>query len=198
MTVLVLIRHGPTEWNATGRVQGRTDVPLSEAGRARVRSWRVPPPLLEHHWLASPLARARETAEILSGRAPALEPRLAEMHWGEWEGETLANLRARYGDDMVENEAKGLDFRAASGESPREVCARLAAFFTEHARLGQDTVAVSHKGVIRAALALATGWDMTGEAPAELDWDCAHAFRLDARGGIQPVRLNISLSAPPP
>ena len=194
MTALVLIRHGPTEWNEIGRVQGHTDIPLSEAGRARVKSWRAPAEFLAHHWIASPLARARETAEILAGRAPALEPRIAEMHWGEWEGETLENLRARYGDAMVENEAKGLDFRAAGGESPRDVCARIATFFADRAALRQDTIAVSHKGVIRAALALATGWDMTGKPPADLDWSCAHEFALDVDGAIRPARLNIPLA----
>lgn len=196
MTALILIRHGPTEWNEIGRVQGHTDIPLSAAGRARVKSWRVPAPLLAYHWIASPLSRARETAEILSGRTPMLEPRIVEMHWGEWEGETLENLRARYGDAMVENEAKGLDFRAVGGESPRDVCARIAMFFADRAKLGQDAVAVSHKGVIRAALALAMDWDMTGEPPAELDWHCAHAFALDADGTIRPTRLNIPLVAP--
>ena len=194
MTTLILIRHGPTEWNEIGRVQGHTDIPLSEAGRELVKSWRVPASLLAHHWIASPLARARETAEILSGRVPVLEPRIAEMHWGEWEGETLENLRARYGDAMVENEAKGLDFRAVGGESPRDVCARIVAFFAERARTGQDTVAVSHKGVIRATLALATGWDMTGKPPADLDWHCAHAFTLAANGAIRPTRFNIPLA----
>ena len=194
MTTLILIRHGPTEWNEIGRVQGHTDIPLSEAGRTRVKTWRVPAPLLDHQWIASPLLRARETAEILSGRTPALEPRIAEMHWGEWEGETLENLRARYGDAMVENEAKGLDFRAVGGESPRDVCARIAAFFAERARGGHDTVAVSHKGVIRAALALATGWDMTGKPPADLDWHCAHEFTLDVDGTIRPARFNIPLA----
>lgn len=194
MTALVLIRHGPTEWNEIGRVQGHTDIPLSVAGRTRVTSWRVPTALLSHQWIASPLARARETAEILSGRAPALEPRIAEMHWGEWEGETLDNLRARYGDAMVENEAKGLDFRAVGGESPRDVCARIATFFADRARSGRDTVAVSHKGVIRAALALAMDWDMTGKPPADLDWSCAHQFALDADGRIRPTRLNIPLA----
>ena len=118
------------------------------------------------------------------------------MHWGEWEGETLDNLRARYGDAMVENEAKGLDFRAAGGESPRDVCARIAAFFADRAHAGQDAVAVSHKGVIRAALALATGWDMTGKPPVELDWNAAHEFALDAGGAIRPTCLNIPLSVP--
>lgn len=195
MTTLVLIRHGPTEWNEIGRVQGHTDIPLSAAGRARVKTWRVPAPFLAHHWIASPLARARETAEILSGRAPVLEPRIAEMHWGEWEGETLENLRARYGDAMVENEAKGLDFRAVGGESPRDVCARIGAFFADRARHADHAVAVSHKGVIRAALALATGWDMTGKPPADLDWNCAHEFAVAADGSIRPLRLNIPLAA---
>ena len=193
MTELILIRHGPTEWNAIGRVQGRTDIPLSESGRARVRTWRVPEEFAGHESVASPLKRARETAELLGRNPLLLEPRLMEMHWGEWEGETLAALRDRYGEELVRNEAQGLDFRAPGGESPRDVQTRLLSWMAERAALGRPTVAVAHKGVLRAAYALATGWEMTGEAPDDLGWDCAHAYRLARDGRPSVVKLNISL-----
>ena len=65
MTPIALIRHGPTGWNAERRLQGRADRPLSDEGRARVAGWRVPDAYLGFEWVASPLSRARETAEIL-------------------------------------------------------------------------------------------------------------------------------------
>ena len=66
MTSLVVIRHGPTEWNAEGRIQGRSDVPLSAEGRATVSAWRMPAGIggPEWAWLSSPLQRARETAAL--------------------------------------------------------------------------------------------------------------------------------------
>jgi broad specificity phosphatase PhoE len=193
MTELVLLRHGPTEWNEIGRVQGRTDIPLSDTGRARVRTWRVPRGFAQHDSVASPLMRAKETAELLGRNPLLLEPRLMEMHWGQWEGETLASLRDRYGDELVRNEARGLDFRAPEGESPRDVQARLLSWMAERAALGRATLAVAHKGILRAAYALATGWDMTGEAPDELGWDCAHVYALARDGRPHVVRLNLPL-----
>ena len=69
MTLLALIRHGPTEWNESGIVQGRSDIPLSEAGRALVSSWQQPAELSGFDWVSSPLQRAMETAAILSGKS---------------------------------------------------------------------------------------------------------------------------------
>ena len=57
---LALLRHGPTDWNALGRTQGRVDRPLSPEGRERVRTWCLPDELAEYHWVTSPLRRARE------------------------------------------------------------------------------------------------------------------------------------------
>jgi probable phosphoglycerate mutase len=193
MTEIVLIRHGPTEWNAAGRVQGRTDVPLSAAGCARVRHWRVPPDLCGHDWVSSPLRRARETAVLLGADEPVIEPRLAEMCWGAWEGETLDALRIRYGAALIENESRGLDFRAPDGESPREVGVRVLAWLAERAQHSRPTIGVTHKGVVRATLALATGWDMMGKAPVSLDWDSCHVFTIDQSGTPHVLRLNVSL-----
>ena len=105
MTSLAMIRHGPTAWTEENRIQGHSDIPLSAAGRDMVCSWRVPPDLAAYDWVSSPLSRARETAVLLSGRESAIEPRLKEMSYGEWEGLRLPDLRAELGDEMVENEA---------------------------------------------------------------------------------------------
>ena len=92
MTELLLVRHGETDWNAEGRLQGHTDRPLSEYGRGQAR--RLADDLeteeLEAIY-ASDLARARETAEIVGerlGLPVALDPDLREKDWGNWEGLT--------------------------------------------------------------------------------------------------------------
>jgi broad specificity phosphatase PhoE len=197
MPLIALLRHGPTEWNAAKRLQGRVDPPLSAPGRAEVGRRRLPADLDGWRLVSSPLRRVVETALILAGE-PVIEPRLIEMDWGAWEGETVADLRARLGPAMAENEARGLDFRPDGGESPREVQARLQPWLDELAAGGDDTVAVTHKGVIRALYARATGWDMTGRMPDKLDWRMAHLFRveatgLDGTGAIVPHRLNLPL-----
>ena len=195
MTGLALIRHGRTVWNESGRVQGRSDTPLSEAGRADVSRWILPSEVDNFDWMTSPLRRAVETAQLLGVSNAATEPRLAEMHWGDWEGMTLGELRGRYGDEMIQNEARGLDFCAPGGESPREVQFRLSAWLTEISARGRPVAAVTHKGVIRAILALATGWDMTGPPPMRLDWAGCHLFELNSLGRPIVVKTNINLEA---
>lgn len=195
MMRLALLRHGPTEWNAERRLQGRADIPLSPAGRAAVARRRIPPELAGLRWLASPLARARETARLL-GIEAAEEPALIEMDYGAWEGRTLAAIRAAAPVAAAANEARGLDFRPPGGESPRDVQARLSVLARRLLAEGRDTAAVTHKGVIRAALALATGWDMTGRPPLRLDWTAAHLFLLDAAGTWSLERADIPLEPP--
>src|SRR5215470_2869174 len=105
MSTLFLLRHGPTEWTAARRLQGRSDVPLSASGRRVVETWELPVDAARGQWISSPLARAAETAAILRRRFRPdadllLDPRLVEMSFGEWEGQTLAELRSRYGPAM--------------------------------------------------------------------------------------------------
>ena len=168
MTPVLLVRHGATAWNANGRIQGRADIDLSPGGRAQAEGWRLPAAWAQARVLSSPLRRARETAALLTGRTPTIDDRLIEMSWGRFEGRRLSDLRAEAPDAMAANEARGLDFRPPGGESPREVCARLQTLLAELAGDPQPVVAVCHKGVIRAALVLATGWDMQSKPPVRL------------------------------
>ena len=200
MSRLLLIRHGATAWNEAGRLQGRSDPPLSPAGRAAVEAWVLPPEAQRARWLSSPLIRARQTAEILAAKIPqgapvAEEARLIETDWGAWEGKTLAALRAELGEAMADNEARGLDFRPAGGESPREVQQRLRPLLANLAAAGGTTLAVSHKGVIRAVYALASGWDMRAKPPMKLRNDCLHAFALEPGGQPRVEALNVALQA---
>jgi probable phosphoglycerate mutase len=185
MTPVLMIRHGPTAWNESGRIQGHADIELSQRGRAAVAKWRLPAAWAEARVLSSPLRRARATAEILTGRTPRIDHRLIEMDWGRFQGRRLAELRAQAPDVMAANEARGLDFRPPGGESPREVCARLQTLLAELAADPRPVVAFCHKGVIRAALVLATGWDMQSRPPVRLSRALGCALRCDRDGRIE-------------
>ena len=187
MTLLALLRHAETAWSAEGRIQGRSDVALSGSGRGQLRGRALPPQCSGMKIVTSPLARCVETAELLGAPQAEREPRIAEMHWGAWEGRLLEELRRELGEAMRQNEARGLDFRPDGGESPREVLSRVEIWMKE---IKTPTLAVTHRGVIRVVLAAATGWDMIGPPPAKLDWGAVHLFRLSAgRPGIE--RLNV-------
>ena len=138
--------------------------------------------------VASPLRRCVQTAELL-GVPHEVDARLMEMHWGEWEGQTLAQLREH--PAMKENEGRGLDFRPQGGESPREVLARVQTWLREVASDGRATLAVTHRGVIRVVFAEACGWDLRGPPPHQLEWDAAHFFRLDSEGRPSIDTLNV-------
>lgn len=194
MTQLVLLRHGPTAWTREHRLQGRADLPLDAGGRETVRAWRLPSDLRELRWLTSPLRRATETAALL-GLQAAVEPRLVEMDWGEWEGRTIAELRAQSPREVAAMEARGLDLQPPRGESPRTLERRLAPLLAEIAAANVPTGAVTHKGVIRATLALATGWAMKEPEPVRLDWNAVHVFRLGPDSVPRVERLNRPLAA---
>jgi probable phosphoglycerate mutase len=128
-----------------------------------------------------------ETA-IALGLTPQPEPRLIEMAWGAWEGRKLAELRDELGEVMRENEQRGLDFRPPDGESPRDVQARLRPLV---AGLIGRTVFVTHKGVLRALYALATGWTMKEKPPQKLLERHAHTFTVARDGTLSVTELNI-------
>jgi broad specificity phosphatase PhoE len=200
MAALFLLRHGPTEWSTARRLQGRSDIPLSARGRTMVATWRLPDRAVQGVWISSPLTRATETVDILRRRYQPIgnlliEPRLAEMSFGEWEGQTLAELRSTYGPTMAEWEGRGLDFRAPGGESPRDVQDRLRPWLEDAAARNGDILAITHKGVMRALYARASGWDMRGKPPHRLADNAVHQFELD-RAGLRIVALSIPLHQP--
>jgi probable phosphoglycerate mutase len=92
--MIVLARHGETEWSASGQHTSRTDIPLTDRGREAAKRLRVRLEGREFALvLASPRQRARETAE-LAGFTPEIEPDLAEIDYGAYEGRTTKEIRA--------------------------------------------------------------------------------------------------------
>ena len=151
---LLLARHGQTEWNALRRFQGSSDVGLSALGRTqaaalgRALSTR---PLAAVY--ASPLERARETAELaVAGRVPVqVLPELTELCLGEWEGCTVDEVRQREGDPYQRWIEAPLDCPPPGGEALPDVCARVVKAIDHIAAAhpnGDEVLIVSHGGVI--------------------------------------------------
>jgi broad specificity phosphatase PhoE len=190
MSSFLVIRHAATDWNEAGLIQGRVDRPLSGKGLAEAARWRVPFGWCGARCFVSPLQRTVQTARLMGLQATP-ESRLIEMAWGDWEGRRLADLRVE-DPSFASEEARGLDLHPPGGESPRDVQRRLRAFLAD---LQEPAILVTHKGVLRALLALAVGWDMREKAPCKLLAAHAHQFRIDA-GETAVARLNISLDQP--
>ncbi|HSS13984.1 MAG TPA: histidine phosphatase family protein [Rhizomicrobium sp.] len=192
---IALLRHGPTDWNAAGRIQGHTDIALSDAGLARMATLTLPFSFPRAY--ASPMLRARQTAEALGLANPVLDARLMEQNWGAWEGLTRAEILARDGEDafVKAGSEQGEAFRPGGGESTGELHARVAAFLKDVVRDDGDAVAVAHLGVLRAAYTLATGWAMTTPMPADLDVSKILLLSLDGDGKPSIVGLNLEFIA---
>lgn len=188
---LALLRHGPTLWNAQGRIQGHTDIPLSDEGMEKMRGLLPPPPFEQARAFVSPSRRARQTAEAM-GLADAIwDPRLMEQNWGQWEGLSRAGILARDGEDAFERAGKALAFRPPGGESTAELHDRVASFLKDVAREEADAIAVAHLGVLRAAYTLATGWDMATPMPPDLDISKVLILEATANGDPRLHALNV-------
>src|SRR5579871_2992713 len=135
---LALLRHGPTLWNVQGRIQGHTDIPLSDEGLEKMRGLRPPSPFEKARAFVSPSRRARQTAEALGLSDASWDPRLMEQNWGRWEGLSRAGILASDGEDAFERAGKGLAFRPPGGESTAELHARVTSFLTDVAQRDDD------------------------------------------------------------
>lgn len=166
MPVLYCIRHGETDLNAAARLQGRRDILLNAHGwrqaaecgdelrRLFARERRSAG---NFAYVASPLRRAGETMEGVRAvlgvdpRSYAVDDRLMEVSYGEWEGLTLPEIEARAPGALAERERDKWDFAPPGGESYRDLTRRVEAWYADVTR---DTVVAAHGGVVRSLMAL--------------------------------------------
>jgi len=155
-TRLLLIRHGQTSWNASGRWQGHSDVPLSRLGRdqarAAARAVSVEPLAALY---SSDLARAFGTARLVGephGLVPSPDARLRELDVGVWGGLTRAEIEARWPDALAAFDAGDPAARAPGGETRAELEGRVYAALDEIAarHTGATLAVVAHGGVLAA------------------------------------------------
>lgn len=164
-TTVVLLRHGRTEWNATGRFQGQLDSPLDAIGRAQAEGAAVALlPLQPDAIVSSDLSRATDTAAAVAaecGLEVTPDPRLREIDLGSWQGLTRAEARARFPEEYAAWQA-GSDARRGGGETYAEVGARAAACVQDwlgKVGPGGTLVAVTHGGTARATIGTMLGFD---------------------------------------
>jgi broad specificity phosphatase PhoE len=159
------IRHGETDWNVAGRLQGRRDIALNARGRAQAahcgevlrdlfdRDKRKPETL---DYVSSPLKRASETMEAvraalgLPAQGYRSDERLAEIAFGAWEGFTIAQLHERDPARIAQREHDKWHFVPPGGESYEMVAARMRAWY---AGLARDAVVTAHGGTARGLIA---------------------------------------------
>ena len=176
MNNIIFIRHAETEWNMLGLIQGHTDIPICKEGETNAKKWKID--LNNYTLWSSPLQRAIKTAELVFSKKPKIENALIEMNWGDWEGKQLSQLRKKMGKRMMANENLGLDMRPTNGETPREVQKRISNWLLLLNNLGNNHVCITHKGVIRSVIALATEWEMIGKIPIKIESGKAYSFNF--------------------
>ena len=166
MPVLYCVRHGETDFNRQGRLQGRRDTVLNAHGRQQAaecgvllrdlfaRDHRRPQ---DFKCVASPLKRARETMEIVRatlGLQPhdyEVDARLIEIAYGEWEGLTLQEIETQNASVLSARERDKWDFAPPGGESYRELADRIGKWYGS---LTADSVVAAHGGGVRALMAI--------------------------------------------
>ena len=163
--VLYLVRHGRTEANATGRLQGRIDLPIDEVGRAQAAAVTSLVPAVTRV-ISSPSLRARQTAEVF-GVAPEIDDRWLEMDYGDFDGVAMADVPRDMWAEWITNP----DFRPPGGESLQEMGDRVFAACDDllEAARTTDIVIVSHATPIKAAMAWALGVDVTITWRSQID-----------------------------
>ena len=172
------LRHGETDWNKTGRLQGTQDIPLNALGREQaVHAGRLLGGLIARDgrnkdtlpFVASPLGRARMTMELAREQLQlppsdyALDDRLREIGYGTWEGRTLTEAEAQDPELFARRLEDKWTVGAPGGETYLDVQRRMQAWYDD---LRTDMVAVAHGGTARA-LMVALGLE-TPQSAAEL------------------------------
>jgi broad specificity phosphatase PhoE len=142
---VILVRHGETAWTLTGQHTGRTDIPLTDSGRAAARALA---PLARRTKLAlvltSPLGRARETCELAGLAAHARpDPDLLEWDYGDYEGLTLAQIHRRAAGWLVFVDG------CPGGESPAQVAERVDRVIARVRGADGDVALFAHGHLLR-------------------------------------------------
>lgn len=163
---IYFIRHGETDWNLEGRLQGQKDIPLNDLGRVQAeeagrRLQSICPHYEDLAYVASPMARTRETMELLRkaiGLHPEsykLDERLVELTFGSWEGMTWKEVRKAEPQLAALRERDKWNYvPPGGGESYAMLTDRIRPILDD---LTRDTVIVAHGGVARAFLSLCCG-----------------------------------------
>lgn len=179
MTFITLVRHGQTDWNLARRIQGSTDIPLNDTGRQHARDAAETLSAGVHQAIfASPLVRARETAQIIAGSLGLAEPELLadlrEREFGEAEGMLVSDYIEQYGDWHAE--VPGAEQFSKVGQRALNALDILARRSRQRSSpVAESIIVVAHGGVIRALLDHASSGSLPA-AGAPLTNGSVHRF----------------------
>ncbi|MEM0907163.1 MAG: histidine phosphatase family protein [Pseudomonadota bacterium] len=193
---LIHVRHGETDWNAEGRLQGQLDIQMNSHGReqathngrkmaARLRDEGVDPATLR--FVSSPLGRSSQTMSLIRAELGldgefARDDRLMELTFGEWSGHTYEELKQSGSRDLVKARKRDKwGFRPPGGETYGELAIRIAAWLES---VTSDTVVTSHGGVLRVLFGhlCGTPWHQVPGLPAPQD-----RFAIFSGGSVEFV-----------
>ena len=134
--VLYFVRHGETQWNTLGKLQGEKDIPLNDQGKMLAE---ITGKALENvrfdKVIISPYIRAKQTAQLIAGKDTPMESdrRIREITWGQWDGLTAEQIKERgkkYIYDLFYTDPFAFP-GAPGGETIRQVCERGKSFFED-------------------------------------------------------------------
>ena len=149
---IFLVRHGETEWSRSGRHTGRTEIPLTDQGRADARAVASLLPTRVDLVLSSPLQRAQETAALAGLQVTRTDADLVEWDYGAWEGITTAEIRSQLKDPDWTIWSAPVPAGETPGEQLADVCRRTARVIDACLPVidgGGDVVLVAHGHVLR-------------------------------------------------
>jgi glucosyl-3-phosphoglycerate phosphatase len=204
VTTLILWRHGTTEWNTERRIQGHTDVALTELGHAQAAQ---AAPLLAARnpdaIVSSDLTRATDTAAALAaltGQRVRRDPRLRERRYGDWEGLTSAEIAERFPAASARQRAGDHDLGHGI-EPPADVMKRVGEALREAADAtpGGTTVVVTHGGAARYGVFELLGWPMEQLGAMVVLANCHYTeLRQDPVRGWTMYAHNVGVAGGPP
>lgn len=185
--LVYFVRHGQTEWNAEFRLQGQAEKDITELGREQAtRNGRRLAEVIdrpgEFDFVASPMRRTRETMELvrtamhLPPRDYTTDARLVEVHFGDWQGSTFAELEAAAPGSTKAREMGKWDFvpPGDGAESYEMLLRRIRPWFEA---LSRQTVCVTHGGVMRTIFRLVE--DMPGNEASVVEILQDQVLRLE-------------------
>ncbi len=178
---LHFVRDGSAA-RAEGRCIGQTNLRLSAVGRRESLALARRLTLPNATFISSDLERARATASLLTMAPVTTEPRLREMHFGDWEGRYWADLEVTDGAYTGPYSDSWTAIRAPSGESFGDVVERITEWLESLPRVGGDCLVVAHAGSIRAAAVVLLGIPASRAFSLALDHAHVSTFELTAQG----------------
>ena len=148
--MIYIIRHGQTDWNIEGKIQGCTDIPLNETGRKQAKELANKIKSLEiDNFFSSDLLRAKETAKIINEdlkMSITFDKRLREINYGDFEGTLKNNISQEMWDTFN-------FFPEKLNAEPKEVAfERVKSFFMEFKHIDSNILIVTHGGLLKVMM----------------------------------------------